>query len=57
MRVRTGFGGKARRKETIERLVCRWDENIKIDLKEMRWVWNGLIWLRIWTRERVLLIR
>jgi hypothetical protein len=29
---------------------CRWENNIKMDLKEVGWgAWTGLIWLRIGT--------
>lgn len=31
------FGEKARREETIEITTCRWEDNIKIDLLEVRW--------------------
>jgi hypothetical protein len=46
-----GFGGEARRKETTkERPSHRWEDNIKINLKEYNWVlWAKFIWLRIWT--------
>jgi len=28
--------------------MCRWEDNIKMDLQEMGWgAWTGLIWLRI----------
>jgi hypothetical protein len=27
----------------------RWEENIKTDLREIGWEWNGFIWLRIGT--------
>jgi hypothetical protein len=28
--------------------ICRWKDNIKMDLREVRRVvWTGLIWLRI----------
>jgi hypothetical protein len=27
--------------------ICRWEDNVKMDLKET--VWGGLMWLRIWT--------
>jgi hypothetical protein len=33
----------------LERPRHRWEDDIKMDLKEMEWeVWTGLIWLRIW---------
>jgi hypothetical protein len=38
------FGGKARRKETLGRPKRRWVDNIKMDLREIRWVvWTELI--------------
>jgi hypothetical protein len=30
-----GFSGKARRKETSSKTRCRWEDNIKMDLKEI----------------------
>jgi hypothetical protein len=43
-----GFGGKARRKRPLERPRSRWEDGIKIDLREMGWgVWGGFTWLRI----------
>jgi hypothetical protein len=34
----------------LERRRCRWVDNIKMNLGEIRWVvWTGLIWLRIGT--------
>jgi hypothetical protein len=35
-RVR-GFGGRARRKTPFGRPRCRWEERIKIDLREIGW--------------------
>jgi len=29
--------GKPERKRTPERLMCRWDDDIKVDLKEIGW--------------------
>jgi hypothetical protein len=37
------FGGKARRKETIGRPICRWVDNITIDLREIGW--GGIDWI------------
>jgi hypothetical protein len=43
-----GFGGKARRKRPLERPRRRWENGIKMYLREIGWgVWNGLAWLRI----------
>jgi hypothetical protein len=37
-------------KRQLKRPRRRLDDNIEMDLREMGWVvWNGLIWLRIWT--------
>jgi hypothetical protein len=38
-----GFSGKARRKETIQRPRCRWEDNINMDLRDiglcgMNWI-------------------
>ena len=53
-----GSGGKPEGKRTLERLRCRWENNVKMDF--MRWdvgIGTGLIWFRIetggehlWTR-------
>jgi hypothetical protein len=45
------FVGKLERKRPLGRPRCRWEYNIKMDLRE-RWVrvvWIGLMWLRIGT--------
>jgi hypothetical protein len=39
--------GKPEAKRPLGRPICRWVNNIKIDLREMGWI--GLIWLRIGT--------
>jgi hypothetical protein len=45
-----GFGGKARRKETLGKPRRRCEDGIKIDLTEIGWgVWSGFTWLRIGT--------
>jgi hypothetical protein len=44
------FGGKARRKNPLERRRLRSEDNIKNFFGEKGWggvVWTGLIWLRI----------
>jgi len=42
--------GKAERKRPPGRTRCRWGENIKMDLQDVRWrAWNGLMWLRVGT--------
>jgi hypothetical protein len=36
----------------------RWEDNIKMDLREIGWgAWTGSIWLRIGTGGRLLCIR
>jgi hypothetical protein len=45
-----GFGVKVRRKELLERPRRRWEDVIKMDLREIGWgVWSGFTWLRIGT--------
>ena len=35
-------------KETTWKTRCRWEDNIKVDLREVGWVaWTGLIWLGV----------
>jgi len=44
-----GFVGRPQRNGPPERPRQRWEDDIKMDLKEIEWeVWTGLIWLRIW---------
>jgi hypothetical protein len=45
------FGGKARREKPLERPRRRWEDGIKMDIREIGWggVWSGLTWLRIGT--------
>jgi hypothetical protein len=34
-------------KRPLGRVMCRWEDNIKMDLQEAGWgAWTGLIWLR-----------
>ena len=41
--------GRPERSGPIERLKNKWEDDIKMYLKEIEWeVWTGLIWLRIW---------
>jgi hypothetical protein len=43
-----GFDGKARRKNTLERPRRRWEDGIKMDLREIGWgVWSRFTWFRI----------
>jgi hypothetical protein len=45
-----GFDGKTRRKETNRRPRRRWEDNIKMNLRERKWaVWSGFICLMIET--------
>jgi hypothetical protein len=46
------FVGKPERKRPLRRPRRRWEDNIKMNLREIGWdgmVWTGLIWLRIGT--------
>ena len=39
-------------RRSLGRPMCRWADNIKIDLQEMvlgGGAWAGFVWLRIWT--------
>ena len=41
--------GRPERNGPLERPRHRWEDDIKMDLKEIEWeVWTGLLWLRIW---------
>jgi hypothetical protein len=41
--------GKPERERPVGRPKCRWEDNIKMDLREDGVVWIGLIWPRTWT--------
>jgi hypothetical protein len=43
--------GKPEGKSPLERRRRRWEDEIKIDLREIGWrgVWSGFTWLRIGT--------
>jgi hypothetical protein len=42
--------GKSEGKRQLGRPRRRWEDNIKMDLREIGWVvWTGLIWFRIGT--------
>ena len=43
--------GKREERRPLGRPRCRWEDNIKMDLQEVR-VGTGLSWLRIWTGGR-----
>jgi hypothetical protein len=46
--------GKPEGKRPVERPRRRWEDGIKMDLREIGWeVWNGLTWLRIGTIGRL----
>jgi hypothetical protein len=43
--------GKHKRKGPLERPRRRWEDEIKMDIREIGWggMWSGFIWLRIGT--------
>jgi hypothetical protein len=43
--------GRPEGKRPIERPRRRWEDDIKMDLQEVGWVWNGLAWLRTGTGD------
>jgi hypothetical protein len=48
------WGGKPEGKRPLGRLRRRWEDNIKMDLREMGWVvLTGLIWPRIGSSGRI----
>jgi hypothetical protein len=50
--------GKPEGKRPLGRPRRRWEDGIKMDLRELGWgVWSGFIWLRIGTVGGLLLIR
>jgi hypothetical protein len=44
----------SQKKEPLGRPRCRWEDNIKMGLREDGMVWIGMIWLRIGTSGRLL---
>jgi hypothetical protein len=48
------FVGKPERKRPLGTRRYRWEDNIKINLGEVGWGDNGLIWLRIETNGGLL---
>jgi hypothetical protein len=47
--------GKPEGRRPLGRPRCRWEDNIKMDLREVGWgAWTGLIWLRIGTGGELL---
>jgi hypothetical protein len=46
--------GKLERKRPLERLRHRWEDGIRMDLREIGWgMWNEFTWLRIGTGGRL----
>jgi hypothetical protein len=44
--------GKPERRRPLGRPRRRWEDNIKIDIREFGWgAWTGSIWLRIGTEQ------
>jgi hypothetical protein len=44
------LAGEPEGKRPLERPRRRWEDGIKMDLRETGWgVWSGFSWLRIWT--------
>jgi hypothetical protein len=41
--------GRPEGKSPLESPRRRWEDGIKMDLREISWVWSGFIWLRIGT--------
>jgi hypothetical protein len=53
-----GFGGKARRKKNTWKPRLRWQDGVKIDLRQIGWgVRSGFTWLRIGTVGGLLWMR
>jgi hypothetical protein len=47
--------GKPEGRRPLERPRCRWEDNIKMDLREVGWgAWTRSIWLRIGTGGELL---
>jgi hypothetical protein len=43
--VHTGFGGNSEGKSSLGRRSCRWEDSIKIDLKQVGW--EGVDWVEL----------
>ena len=52
-----GLFGKPERKRPLGRPKCRWTDNIKNDLKIIRWEGVDLIWSRYWDKWRAVMNR
>jgi hypothetical protein len=39
--------GKPEGKKKLGRPTCRWQDNVKMNVREVGWVWTGLIKLKI----------
>jgi hypothetical protein len=53
--VREVLVGNPEGNAALERYRRKWEDNIKMDLREIGWVvCTGIIWLKIWTRRRFL---
>jgi hypothetical protein len=47
--------GKSEGKRPLGRRSSKWDDNIKMDLREVGWgAWTGSIWLKIGTGSKLL---
>ena len=46
--------GKPERRRPLGRPRRRWEDNIKMTLREGDGAWTGLIWLSIWTGDGLL---
>jgi hypothetical protein len=56
--VHRALVGKPEGRRPLGRPRLRWENNIKMDLREVGWgAQTGLIWLRIWTGGGLLCIR
>jgi len=42
--IRRVLVGKPEEKQPLERHRHKWEDNIKMDLQEVVWGWDGLIW-------------
>jgi len=47
--VHRALVGRPEGRRPLGRPKCRWEDNIKMDLQKVGWVWTGSSWLRIVT--------